>query len=314
MDPITHGVIGLAISSFSGEPVSLMNPVSIGCALGAMSPDIDAVVRVFYNDYVYLKHHRGATHSIPAIAVIATAITLGLSFFFPEMAFLKVLFWTFLGGLSHTVFDILNSYGAQLFVKKRKASILTLYDPVITVLALVLIFDQDLSPLWYGLIVLKFGLYLLFRVYMKEKATQRIVEEYGSGYNVLKVDVLPSLTAFWKWDFIITAKSHHIVGKYNQVNKEFKIIKKFKKRNPEIVAHFNKTKVGQYFNDFSPNLHIQHHEEEDRIVLFAIDMRYYMRKQFMHHATVVFDKDYNVIESHFHPYSVNTWIPVYEAA
>ncbi len=58
-------------SSFSGEPVSLLNPVSLGCAIGAMSPDIDAVVRIFFNDYEYLKHHRDQ-HIRAAIAVIAT--------------------------------------------------------------------------------------------------------------------------------------------------------------------------------------------------------------------------------------------------
>ncbi len=149
---------------------------------------------------------------------------------------------------------------------------------------------------------------------LKRKREKAILKEYANGYKVEKIDVLPSLMAFWKWDFIITAKSHHIVGKFNQVNKKFVIIERFKKKKPEMVAHFNKTKVGQVFNDFSPNLHIQHHEDDERIVLFAIDMRYYLRKQFMHHATVVFDKEYNVIESHFHPYSLNKWVSVPEAA
>lgn len=65
MDPVTHGVIGLAISAFSGDPVSLVNPVSLGCAIGAMSPDIDIIAKI-KGDYVYLKHHRGLTHSFPA--------------------------------------------------------------------------------------------------------------------------------------------------------------------------------------------------------------------------------------------------------
>jgi len=313
MDPITHGVIGLAISSFSGAAVSVDNPISIGCALGAISPDIDAVVRIFSNDYVYLKHHRGATHSVPIIGLLATFITLGLSFFFADMNILKVFMWTFIGGISHTAFDILNSYGAQLFTKKLKASILTLYDPVVTILALVLIFAKNMGVIWYVIITVKFALYLLFRVYLKAKAKVKIHSEYNHGYSIIKIDVLPSLTAFWKWDFIVTAKSHHIVGKYNQVNGKFQTIEKFKKKSPHVVKHFDKTKVGEYFNDFSPNLHIKHHEDENRIILFAVDMRYYIRNSFMHHATVVFDKEYNIIESHFHPYSIKKWISVSEA-
>lgn len=312
MDPITHGVIGLAISSFSGEAVSLTNPLTVGCAIGAISPDIDAITRIFYDDFVYLKHHRGATHSMQVIVLFAAVITGILYLFYPMMSVTKVFIWTFLGGISHTLFDILNSYGAQLFLKKKKASLLTLYDPVISVLSLILIFNKKLNFLGYLSILMTFGCYLLSRMYLKGKARNIILKKYKSSYKVNDIEVLPSLMAFWKWDFILAANSHHIVGKYNQWTHQFEVVKKFKKRKPEAVEHFNKTNVGKYFNRFSPNLHIQHYEKDNQIILFAVDMRYYMKKQFMHHATVVFDQEYNVLESHFHPYSLNKWISVAE--
>ncbi len=99
MDPLTHGVIGLAISSFSGQAVSFDNPISIGAALGAMSPDIDVVSRLFFNDMVYCKHHRGFSHSLPSLLVLSGLITSGLSFMFPEMIIWQVFLWTFIGAI-----------------------------------------------------------------------------------------------------------------------------------------------------------------------------------------------------------------------
>lgn len=301
MDPITHGTIGLALSAFSGQPVSLNNPVSIGCAIGAMMPDIDAVIRIFSNDMVYLKHHRGITHSVPALAIQALIIAGALSLFFPGMAFLPVLFWTFVGSLSHTIFDILNSYGAMLFMKKRKASLLTLYDPVVALLAGYLILVPELGIGKQLVVPVIFLSYLGFRYLMRRHAHEALLEHYSHGYAVERIDVLPSLMAFYQWDYIVTARSHQIVGKYNQITGRNTVRRKLRVQ-PELVKLFNDTRAGDYFNDFSPNLHVRQEHHPDRIVLKATDIRYFMRNRFMHHATVVLDHNHQEVESHIHPY------------
>ncbi len=301
MDPITHGTIGLALSAFSGEAVSLTNPISLGCALGAMIPDIDAVIRVFSNDMVYLKHHRGITHSVPVLALLSLAVTGGLFLVFPHMQILQVLFWTFIGGLSHTLFDILNSYGTMLFMKKRKASLLTLYDPVVSLMAGYLILVPNQGTTTHVVIPALFALYLGFRYYMRRKAHDSLEGIYAHGYTVERIDVLPSLLAFYQWDYIVTARSHQIVGNYNQVTGKNTIRRKLRVQ-PEFVKLFNKTKAGVYFNAFSPNLHIAMEPHPDRIVLRATDIRYYMRNRFMHHATVIMDMNHEVLESQIHPY------------
>ncbi len=301
MDPITHGAIGLALSAFSGNPVSLTNPIALGCSIGAMIPDIDAVIRVFSNDMVYLKHHRGITHSVPALALLSLLVTGGLVLIFPQMPVLQVLFWTFIGGLSHTFFDILNSYGAMLFMKKRKASLLTLYDPVVSLMAgyLILVPHQGLTT--HLVIPALFTLYLCFRYYMRREAHKALQGIYAHGYTVERIDVLPSLLSFYQWDYIITARSHQIVGKFNQITGKNTMRRKLRVQ-PEFVKLFNQTKAGDYFNAFSPNLHIDTEHHPDRVILRATDIRYFMRNRFMHHATVILDKNHKVVESHIHPY------------
>ncbi|WP_129596822.1 metal-dependent hydrolase [Anaerophilus nitritogenes] len=314
MDPLTHGVIGLAISAFSGDPVSLTHPISLGCAIGAMSPDIDIIAKV-KGDYTYLKHHRGISHSLPSLIGLSIIITIGLSFFF-QFQFLQVLFWTFLGCLSHTVFDILNSYGAKLFMpftkKKSMIGILMLYDPVITLLCILLIFVREKSFVFYSLIGITFFLYLGFRYCMKIYAKKIVEKYYHNGYKIVDINILPALMAFHKWDFIVSTTTYHLVGQVNFINGKVSERKKFKKPQDEVVKMFQQTNVGKYFKEFTPIYHVIQLEKQDNIILKSIDLRYYFRNNFMHHATVIYDDEKNIVESFFHPYHLTKNIPVLE--
>ncbi|QEK12331.1 metal-dependent hydrolase [Crassaminicella thermophila] len=315
MDPVTHGVIGLAISAFSGDPVTISNPISLGCAIGAMSPDIDIVAKI-KGDYTYLKHHRGISHSIPVLLGLAAIITTGLSLFFADLNFFQVFLWTFIGCLSHTAFDILNSYGAKLFMpfskKKLMVGILMLYDPIITVLCFLLIFIKYKSTIFYVMILISFFFYLGVRWMMKKYAEGIVKSHYKHGYKIIDINILPALMAFHKWDFIVNTKSHNLVGQVNIFNKKILERKKFKKASEEIVQMFKETKIGKYFREFTPIYHVMKLEELDNIILKSIDLRYYLRNNFMHHATVVYDREQNIIESFFHPYNIQKNIRVAE--
>lgn len=315
MDPLTHGVIGLAISTFSGTPVDLSNPVTLGCALGAMAPDVDAVTRVIWDDSVYLKHHRGFSHTLPALFGLSGAISGALHFVFPEHAFLNILLWTFIGAFSHTFFDILNSYGARLlpFVKKKfKANLLMLYDPVVTLLALFLIFKRDKSPLEFAGVAGVFVVYLFFRFLMKRRAERAIVGKMAHGYKLMDLNVLPSLMAFHKWDFVMNTNSHNIVGQVNIFNRKVKIRKKFRREDKDYVKLFKDSNVGRYFSNFSPNLHVAKKDLSGKIMLEGIDLRYFMKNNFMHHATLILDENSNIVESFLQPYHYEKRIPIAE--
>ncbi len=315
MNPVTHGVIGLALSSFSSEAVALNNPLSLGCAIGAMIPDIDVIARI-KGDYVYLKHHRGISHSIPSLIILAVIITKSMSYFFADFNFFQVFLWTFIGCLSHTLFDILNSYGAKLLMpfsrKKAMVGILMLYDPVITVLCLLLILENQKSIFFYGVIVLIFALYLETRRFMKKKARKTIEEYYRHGYKIIDISVLPALMAFYKWDFVVSTNSYNIVGQINSFNKKITERKKFKRSDQEALQLFQNTKIGRYFEEFTPIYHVARFEQMGKTILKCTDLRYYLRNNFMHHATVIYDRDQNIVKSFFHPYSLRKNIPVVE--
>lgn len=315
MDPLTHGVIGLAISAFSGDPVTLLSPISLGCALGAMSPDVDIVTKL-KGDYVYLKYHRGVSHSIPALFILAGAITLGLSIFFQEFNFSRVFLWTLIGCFSHTFFDVLNSYGTKLFMpfskKKSMVGILMLYDPVVTILCILLIFVGENTLIFNAGVILSFILYIIVRLYMKHYASALINEMYSKNFDIHEISVLPSLMAFHKWDFIVNTEEYHLVGQVNIITRCVSERKRLKKSDDRFKEMFDETNIGRYFKDFTPIYHIVQFEHMDTIILKSIDLRYYLNNNFMHHATAIYDKDNNVIESFFHPYNINKNIPVLE--
>lgn len=311
MDPITHGLIGLGLSAFSGNPVALTNPVSIGCALGAMSPDLDIVVRLTKDDYEYIRKHRGVSHSIPALAGFAFAITMGLSIFFPELNFMEVFLWSFIGGVSHTAFDMMNSYGARLLRQKRKISLLTLYDPVIWALTLFLIFNRYNDMVSNTIVGGIFFAYIGGRYLLREKARKQVIEHYNL-HGLEDVTILPGLKHFYKWDYIVRTDSYSIVGDYNNLTQRFKETKRFKKLDKALEQLFNDSNIGKHFMDWSSNYHLFRVEEDNKIILRAVDLRYYFNDEFMHKASLEIDKTTNMIESFFHPYKLETRIPIEE--
>ncbi len=255
MDPVTHGLIGLGLSAFSGNPVAFSSPVSIGCAIGAMSPDLDIVVKFVKNDYEYIRKHRGISHSIPALLGFAVVITLGLSFFFAEMNFLEVLFWSFLGGVSHTVFDMMNSYGARLLRKKKKVSLLTLYDPIIWSITLFLIFNRVNNIVSNFIVGAIFIAYISGRYLLRERARKQIIERYHLD-GLEEVTVLPGLKHFYKWDYIVRTDEYSIVGDYNNLTQHFKETQRFKKLDAVLEELFHQSNIGKHFLDWSSNYHL----------------------------------------------------------
>lgn len=321
MDPLTHGLVGAALSTFSGTAAGFDNPITIGAMLGAMSPDLDFVIRIFKNDAAYLEHHRGVSHTVPFLAGFSVAITLILSQMgFVAFDFWLTLLWTFVGALSHTGLDILNSYGAKFIKRKLKVNILTLYDPVITLVGIFLIFNGENTLLELTGASVIVASYLYVRSRSKSSARMVLQSYFCESHLNVSVHVMPALKAFHKWDYVVHTDSHDIVGTYNPIKglldkrKGIEIIKTFKRNEVCYYDVFRATEVGRIFTHFSPNLHINvtHDDENDQIVLRAVDLRYFFKENFMHHATLVLDKELNHISSFLHPYKINKAIPVYE--
>ncbi len=113
MDTVTHGLAGWliarALPSENGRKEGTAAVVA-----GALLPDADNVASLLGSE-LYLKIHRGFSHSF--VGILITSLVVALLFRrFGKWKDLKSLYlFVLLGQLSHVALDLLNSYGTQIF-------------------------------------------------------------------------------------------------------------------------------------------------------------------------------------------------------
>src|SRR5699024_12227558 len=96
----------------SSDPV-LFHSVLVGTIIGSQAPDFDTILK-FKNNATYIRHHRGLTHSIPAIFFWGVLISSIIYMFVPHVSFLHLWAWTFIAEIIHVLVDIFNTYGTQV--------------------------------------------------------------------------------------------------------------------------------------------------------------------------------------------------------
>ncbi|REE92872.1 inner membrane protein [Paenibacillus taihuensis] len=149
MDSGTHLVMGLGLAGLASvDPViaadqTLHAAVLIGTVVGSQAPDLDGVLRLKSNA-LYIRNHRGASHSIPAILIWTVLITAILELIFGfNLPWLHVGGWILLAVCVHVFSDLFNTYGTQAarpFTEKWISwNIIHIFDPVIFVSHLIAI-------------------------------------------------------------------------------------------------------------------------------------------------------------------------------
>lgn len=297
-------MVGLAIATISGEPV--MGAISIGTALGAMSPDLDIVMQC-KGHLSYLKNHRGKSHSLPFLGGMSLVIASILSLFFPETAFSQILLWTFVGGVSHSLLDILNSYGAQIFwpisKKRYSSSLLLCFDPVIILLSLYMILFKEIPSILAIKVGGIFFIYLSIRWMLKNNIYDKIFQGFKKEFSICDIKLFPSMTHIHKLHFIMEAQEKFVVGEVNLFNGQFEILKELEKRNISICEKVLHTEVGKFFQKFTPIYHVDIQEHGGYYYVTFTDLRFIVKGEFMHHATAILSKDLEIVQGVFHPYS-----------
>src|SRR5690606_9393093 len=118
MDTGTHVVMGIGLGGLAtldpvvaNDPV-LFHAVLVGTLVGSQAPDFDTVLKL-KNNAVYIRNHRGITHSIPAVIFWGLLISSMIYLVVPEVSFFHLWLWTFLAVIRHVFVDIFNAYGTQ---------------------------------------------------------------------------------------------------------------------------------------------------------------------------------------------------------
>jgi inner membrane protein len=307
MDPVTHAVTGVAFSKIAGEQIDISNPVFVAIVVGSVFPDIDIILQK-WGDYVYLKNHRGFTHSIVGLGISSILISLVIMMIY-NTSFIGVFSGVIIGLITHISWDLLNSYGAKIlwpfYKKKISCSLLVVFDPIIL---MQLIAFSILDGWKQILVVFSFVAYIVFRMFMKAVVLFEVKKLLFDGV----VRSFPSITNWFKWQFIVENSEYYLVGERNFITGKAKILKELKKLDKTHMKQALDSNIGSFFKDFTPIFHVETREVDGLTIYIFMDLRYWIKNNFLHHATIEIDENEQIISSNFYPYSLDRKVTVPE--
>ena len=307
MDPFSHALIGANIAGLAGHPLSLSDPLFWGPTLAAMAPDLDIVMQ-FKGDLAYLQNHRGMSHSIPALLITSGIITILLHFIFQSTVPIWSLFAvTTAGALSHSLFDMFNSYGVKLFWpfyrEKTALNLISLVDWFLLVFSTCTLIAGTYYPTAFSLWAFTMIAYLLYRKWILH-SMHRYLRSVFSHYGLKKIVLLPARFQIIHWDFLIETSGLFLVGQIHAFSLATEIRRQLEKTkaNPFIKAALE-SNLGKLFEEFTPHFHVVYREIDCRHLVQFMDLRYYRKHDFMHTGIVALDEQCCTIEQVFQPYS-----------
>lgn len=224
MDTASHFLIGLGLGAMArfvpeiGADPALALAVTIGTTIASELPDIDYVHKLTKGDAVYLKKHRGLTHSVMAWFLWPSVVTLGMMPFFSGLAWGWVWLWSFLAVFVHVGLDALNTFGTQALLpfsnKRLSRDVLMVFDPVLFLAQL-----AGIALWWMGVVppgplfMLINGcsvVYIALRFVMHRRYVRLMSVRYK---NATAVSVLPTFR-FNRWTAIAETDSELVLGEW----------------------------------------------------------------------------------------------------
>jgi len=122
MENFSHTLLGLSLAKTGLERTTPLATTAL--IVSSNLPDIDNLTWLFGGTISSLEHHRGITHGLLGLGVLAATLTLALTFldrrfrlrsdpFRRPLRPFRIFLLSCLGGLSHTFMDFTNVYGVR---------------------------------------------------------------------------------------------------------------------------------------------------------------------------------------------------------
>ncbi|MEH7345741.1 metal-dependent hydrolase [Bacillus sp. JJ1532] len=307
MDTGTHIVMGLALAGIATlDPVVAENSatttsVMIGAIVGSQIPDIDTVLKLRSNA-VYIRNHRGITHSIPAVLLWPIVLTSVIYPFFPGANLLHLWSWTFIAVFLHVFVDIFNAYGTQAlrpFSSKWVAlGVINTFDPYIFGIHIVgiLIWAFGAHP---GYTFLPIYVMLIFYYILRFRAQKKVHNEVKRMIPDATDIIIAPTMKYNKWRIAVMNKHQFFVGRAE--NHEVKIIDQFYRVPvPEtpVLEAAKKDKNLSAFLSFSPVYRWEIDEYDEYYEVRFIDLRYRSNDYYPFVAVVQLNLDIEIITSY----------------
>lgn len=304
MDTGSHVLLGLSLAGLAyADPAVALHPdvahaVMIGTVIGSVAPDFDTVVRLRGYSF-YIRHHRGISHSIPALMLWPAAIT----FFLVLMTglshdWLSFFLWTLAAVVLHVGLDMLNTYGVQSLRPFSKAwvhlDILSIFEPFLFVLhaggmLLWIGFGYHPSVIFSWVYAIS-GVYILLRAIQHEYLVRLIrtnIRQKGICH------VFPQFHWF-RWQFVFEGENAFYTGTI--VNRHICAGEVFSKQEKNAIIQATTGTDGvRAFLMFAQRVHVTCLEMQDGYFVRWSDVRFLHGQKLPFGVDVRLDRDLNVI-------------------
>ncbi|MGN9864080.1 metal-dependent hydrolase [Bacillus swezeyi] len=300
MDTGTHVVMGVALGGIAtldpvvGTDPSMAQAVMIAAIAGSQAPDIDTILKL-KNNAVYIRHHRGFTHSIPAVLAWSLMIPGILFLFYPEANLLHLWLWTLAAVALHVFVDIFNAYGTQavrpLSKKWVALGLINTFDPFIFTSHLVAI-AAWLAGAHQGYTFLVLYIVLAGYYLLRFMMQRRIKRSLHAKIDDIEEIIISPTMKFRQWRVAVKTKSAFHVGRsidgnivivdtFNRVPMPESAVMKAAKQDKNISA----------FLSFSPVYKWEIDTYKDHYEVRFIDLRYRSKGHYSFVAIAHIDRD-----------------------
>lgn len=307
MDTSTHIAFGIGFAGLAHlDPAVASNPalsgaILAGTVLGSNAPDFDYAVKLFKGKAMYIEHHRGISHSIPALFIWALFLTFIIQLFTGPLPLLHLFAWTLFAVAFHVLIDIFNVFGTQggrPFTKKWLAlNAVPLFDPIIMLLhfAGFILWAAGGKPgpiflVVYFLLII----HVAERYYRSLNLKKKIEREFANQHaNVIMIPTMKR--NYWK-TVAETEDAFHsgelVKGRINWVH----TIQK-EQYNPEIIRIASTAKNARHFLKSTDTVYCTVTDAGNEFEIKWIDYRFRTGRHYPFMAIVMMDKDQTILSS-----------------
>ncbi|WP_042454977.1 metal-dependent hydrolase [Neobacillus dielmonensis] len=307
MDTGTHVVMGIALGGLATlDPAVTSNhattiSVLIATIAGSQIPDIDTVLKL-RNNAIYIRNHRGITHSVPAVVLWPLVILAVLYPFFPNANLLHLWAWTFAAVFIHVFVDIFNAYGTQALrpfsAKWVALGVINTFDPFIFGIHVLAIFIWAVGA-HAGYTFLAMFLVIIAYYFKRYQAKKRVLLEVRSMIPDVKEIIVAPTMRFHQWRIAAMSEGFFYVGRASKEKVE--ILDQFKRvpvpQTPVIEAAKKDENIAAFLS-FSPVYRWEVDEYDHYYEVRFIDLRYRSNGHYPFVAVVQLDTNLKPITSY----------------
>ena len=307
MDTGTHVVMGIALGGLATLDPAVMGShatttsVLIATIAGSQIPDIDTVLKL-RNNAIYIRNHRGITHSIPAVILWPLVLTAIIYLFFPGANLFHLWAWTFAAVFIHVFVDIFNAYGTQALrpfsTKWVALGVINTFDPIIFGIHVVgiVIWVLGANP---GYTFMIMYLVILGYYLARFRAKKRVLAEVRTIIpDATEIIIAPTMK-FHHWRIAAMNEKQFFVGKSE--DKRVRILDRFNRipvPHTPVIEAAKKDKNLSAFLSFSPVYRWEVDEYNDYFEVRFIDLRYRSNGHYPFVAVVQLDCNLKPISSY----------------